>query len=96
MADALFILFSGEENSSTNFNELVVLNALDFSFDPDVDPSDDQALAFTWFCKKSDEVCLHCFCIYCTQLKGRFSCREIKIASCCTAMCVILRIELIY
>ena len=50
--------FLDEENSSTNFNELVVLNALDFSFDLDVDPSADQALTFTWFCKKSDEVCL--------------------------------------
>ena len=54
--EAFFILFSDEENSSTNFNELVVLNALDFSFDLDVDPSADQALTFNWFCKKSDEV----------------------------------------
>ena len=52
------VIFLDEENRSTNFNELVVLNAVDFSFDLDVDPSADQALTFTWFCKKSDEVCL--------------------------------------
>ena len=58
MLYVVFLSFLGEENRSTNFNELVVLNALDFSFDLDVDPSADQALTFTWFCKKSDEVCL--------------------------------------
>ena len=61
MLYVVFLSFLGEENRSTNFNELVVLNALDFSFDLDVDPSADQALTFTWFCKKSDEVCLLCF-----------------------------------
>ena len=69
-AEAFIILFSGEENNSTNFNEMVVLNALDFSFDLDVDPSADQALTFTWFCKKSDEVCLLCcLCLFGQQMR---------------------------
>ena len=39
-----------------NFNEDLLLNVIDFSSDPDVDPSDDQGLTFSWYCKQHDEV----------------------------------------
>ena len=39
-----------------NFNEDLILNVIDFSSDPDVDPSGDQDLTFSWYCKQHDEV----------------------------------------
>ena len=50
------MIATGESNNSINFNELLELNAEDYSFDPDVDPSNDQGLTFTWFCKQDIEV----------------------------------------
>ena len=53
----IFVYFhSGTSNISINFNEQLILNAGDFSFDPDIDPSDHQGIAFQWFCKQRDEV----------------------------------------
>ena len=47
---------SDVENTTLNFNENLLLNVIDFSSDPDVDPSDDQGLTFSWYCKQQDEV----------------------------------------
>ena len=46
---------TGSSEMEFNFNQVLTLNALDFSTDPDVDPAADQGLAFYWYCRKEDE-----------------------------------------
>ena len=48
--------FPDETNSSINFNHFMELNAVDYSFDHDVEPSADQELNFTWACRELNEV----------------------------------------
>ena len=57
--DLFCVSIPDEVNSSTNFDEMVILNAANYSFDLDVDPTADQAITFSWFCKRSDEVCFY-------------------------------------
>ena len=49
--------YSGEGPILLNFNEKIMLNALDVSFDPDEEISQPQDIAFTWYCKQASEVC---------------------------------------
>ena len=50
------VTFLDTRNITMNFNEELTLNALAFSYDPDVDPTENQGLNFEWYCKQQSEV----------------------------------------
>ena len=55
VASNLTASIDNQTEVEVNYDDTLTLNALDFSFDPDVDPSGDQGLTFYWYCRREDE-----------------------------------------